>query len=326
MMVQFNWPWALVLLLAPLIIYRYWPGQQTEPDTAMLRVPFLTDFEQPALQTVSLPWGVVFLLCACWLCLVAAAARPVWQGEPVALQRTGRDLFLAIDLSGSMKMDDFTLGSARVSRLQATKAVANDFIQRRKGDRIGLILFGSRPYVQAPLTFDRSTVRTFLDESVIGLAGEKTAIGDAIGLAVKQLRELPADERVLILLTDGANTAGATDPVEAAQFALKEQITIYTIGVGSEEMLVPSLFGNRRINPSQDLDEDTLKNIAKETGGKYFRATNSRELQKVYQLIDRIEPVATDEQWYRPETSLHYLPLSLAAFFAALLFFKKATS
>ncbi len=325
-MLQFSWPWVFLLLPVPLVIVKYWPGHQHEPDTAMLQVPFLTDFEEAEIHSSTLSWGTLFLLTVCWISLVAAAARPIWQGEPVALQLNGRDMFLAIDLSGSMEVEDFTLGSSQVNRLQATKAVAGDFLERRKGDRIGLILFGSQPYVQAPLTFDRSTVQAFLDESAIGLAGDKTAIGDAIGLAVKQLREMPAEHRVLILLTDGANTAGAVDPIEAAQFAAQENITVYTIGVGSEEMTVSTLFGRRSVNPSRDLDEKTLQAIAATTNGKYFRAKNSKELEEVYRLIDTIEPIAADEQWYRPERSLHYIPLSLAVLFALLLFFRKATS
>ncbi len=325
-MVQFSWPWVLLLLPVPLVIFKYWPGRRREPDTAMLQVPFLADFEQAHMQSSGHPWTTVFLLAACWICLVAAAAGPIRQGEPVALQLSGRDLFLAIDLSGSMEVEDFTLGSSRVNRLQATKAIAGNFIERRKGDRIGLILFGSQPYVQAPLTFDRTTIQTFLDEAAIGLAGKETAIGDAIGLAVKQLKDKPAENRVLILLTDGANTAGAVDPIEAAGFAAKEHITIYTIGVGSEEMIVSSLFGRRRVNPSEDLDEASLREIADITQGKYFRAKNTKELEEVYHLIDAVEPIAADEQWYRPERSLYHFPLSLAVVFAVLLFFRKAVS
>ena len=150
-----------------------------------------------------------------------------------------------------------------------------DFINRRVGDRVGLILFGTQAYLQTPITFDRKTVQTLLDEAVIGLAGDNTAIGDAIGLAVKRLKNQPANSRVLILLTDGANTAGEVSPLKAAELAAANQLKIYTIGVGADEMIVRTFFGSRKVNPSRDLDENTLVKVAESTGGRYFRARNS---------------------------------------------------
>jgi Ca-activated chloride channel family protein len=199
-----------------------------------------------------------------------------------------------------------------VDRLTATKQVAGEFIERRVGDRIGLILFGEAAYLQVPMTFDRRTVRTLLDESVIGLAGQATAIGDAIGLAVKRLRERKESNRVVILLTDGANTAGAVEPVEAAKLAAREGLKIYTIGIGADEMLVRSLFGTRRVNPSTDLDEKTLGSIAELTGGKYFRARDTEELEKIYALLDELEPLEGEARKFRPRQSLYYWPLAFA--------------
>ena len=194
----------------------------------------------------------------------------------------------------------------------------DDFINRRVGDRVGLILFGTQAYLQTPLTFDRKTVQTLLDESAIGLAGDNTAIGDAIGLAVKRLKNQPANSRVLILLTDGANTAGEISPLKAAELAAANQLKIYTIGVGADEMIVRSFFGNRKVNPSRDLDENTLVKVAESTGGRYFRARNADELNNIYMLLDQLEPVEKDKQYFRPRSELYYWPLSLALALVAI--------
>jgi Ca-activated chloride channel family protein len=254
-----------------------------------------------------------------WTLLVFACARPVWQGEPIEQAVSGRDLMLAVDLSGSMEIGDFVLKGSKVDRLTATKAVAGEFIERRVGDRVGLVLFGERAYLQAPLTFDRKTVRTLLDESVIGLAGDKTAIGDAIGLAVKRLKENPKDQRVLILLSDGANTAGTVAPLQAAELAAKEGLKVYTIGIGADEMVIRDLLGSRKVNPSQDLDEPTMRGIAEQTGGRYFRARDVKELENIYQMLDELEPVERDKRYYRPQTELYPWPLGAALLLAILI-------
>lgn len=204
------------------------------------------------------------------------------------------------------------INGRQVDRLIATKAVMNDFIERRRGDRLGLILFGTQSYLQTPLTFDRKTVRTLMNESTIGIAGNKTAIGDALGLAVKHLRKRPEDSRVLILLTDGANTAGEVPPLQAAQIAKEEGIKIYAIGLGAEEMIERSFFGSHKVNPSADLDEQTLQEIARLTGGQYFRARNVEELNKIYAILDRLEPVVQEESIFRPSKNLFFWPLGLA--------------
>jgi Ca-activated chloride channel family protein len=255
-----------------------------------------------------------------WALLVLAAARPERIGDELDVPVSGRNLMLAVDLSGSMDAKDFELGSRRVDRLTATKAVAGDFIARREGDRIGLILFGERAYLQVPLTLDRETVNTLLMEAFIGLAGEKTAIGDAITLAVKRIHDQGAEagEQVLILLTDGANTAGEIDPLKAAELAQQIGLRIYTIGIGAEQMVVSSITGGmRRVNPSADLDEETLTKIADQTGGRYFRAKDTAGLQEIYRLLDEMEPVAEPEAGFRPVKSLYYWPLG-GAFVLAL--------
>jgi Ca-activated chloride channel family protein len=287
---------------------------------AALRVPSLNEFAREAsgVRIGSRSWPLWIAVIA-WLLLVTASSRPQWLGEPVALPVSGRDLLLAVDLSESMTETDFEIQGQRVDRLTAAKWVAQDFIKRREGDRIGLVLFGEQAYLQTPLTFDRDTVLTMLDEAQIGLAGRATAIGDSIGLAIKRLRENENSNRVLILMTDGANTAGEVDPLQAADLAAREGLTVYTIGIGADEMLVRSLFGTRRVNPSADLDELTLQAIAEKTGGRYFRARDVAELEAIYQLLDELEPVERDPQMFRPVKALFYWPLAAALLLVALL-------
>lgn len=317
------WPWMLLALPLPLLI-RAVLAPVTESQEAGLKVPSLKGFAILTNRSEAerlLNWRV-WLAVVAWLLLVLAAARPQRIGAELEVPVTGRNLMLAVDLSGSMDAKDFELGQRRVDRLTATKAVAGDFIERRKGDRIGLILFGERAYLQVPLTLDRETVKTLLMESFIGLAGEKTAIGDAITLAVKRIHDQGAvgDEHVLILLTDGANTAGEIDPLKAAELAQQIGLRIYTIGIGAEQMMVPSITGGiRSVNPSADLDEETLTRIAALTAGEYFRAKDTAGLQNIYRLLDELEPVAEPEAGFRPVKSLYYWPLGGALALALLL-------
>ena len=318
-MIEWLWPWAFILLPLPLLIRRLLPPANSDRDAALL-VPFMEDFQTAAAsssQQSGKPW-LLILAAIAWLFLIIAAARPQYLGDPVELPVSGRDLMLAVDLSGSMEVEDFEINGEAVDRLTATKYVASQFIKRRKGDRIGLILFGRRAYLQTPLTFDRKTVVTLLNEAAIGLAGKETAIGDAIGLAIKRLKDEKQQSRVLILLTDGANTAGEVSPLKAAELAAKQGLKIYTIGIGADEMIRYSIFGARRINPSADLDEKTLKAIARKTGGRYFRARDTQELEKIYHLLDQLEPVEKDAQSFRPVQTLYYWPLAIAFILASI--------
>ncbi len=307
------WPWMLLVLPLPLLA-RALLSPVTETQEAGLKVPSFKGFavltNRSEVEQL-LNWRVWLAIIA-WALLVLAAARPERIGDELDVPVSGRNLMLAVDLSGSMDAKDFELGNRRVDRLTATKAVASDFIERRKGDRIGLILFGERAYLQVPLTLDRETVNILLMEAFIGLAGEKTAIGDAITLAVKRIHDQEAvgDEQVLIVLTDGANTAGEIDPIKAAELAQQIGLRIYTIGIGAEQMLVSSITGGLRpVNPSADLDEETLTRIAAITGGQYFRAKDTAGLQDIYRLLDKMEPVAEPEAGFRPVKSLYYWPL-----------------
>lgn len=307
-MFEFAWPWVFVLLPAPLLVRHL--VRPVVHSQAALKVPFIDDFMLVREQGASLRNTAKPLLAALvslvWILMVIAAARPQWQGEAVALPMEGRDLMLAVDLSGSMRERDFVLDRKRVSRLTATKAVAGEFIAQRRGDRLGLILFGDRAYLQAPLTFDHATVRTLLDEAMINMAGKRTALGDAIGLAVKRLRDTTS-EKVLILLSDGRNTAGEIQPARAAELAATEALKIYTIGVGADP---DSTFFGLTLDTGNDLDEATLKQVADQTGGRYFRARNTRQLAEIYDEIDKLEPVESEERLYRPVESLFYWPLA----------------
>jgi Ca-activated chloride channel family protein len=218
-----------------------------------------------------------------------------------------------------MRTGDFKIGDQQVNRLQATKRVASKFIERRRGDRLGLILFGTQAYLQAPLTFDSTTVNRLLQESAIGLAGERTAIGDAIGLAIKRLDLESDNSRVLILMTDGANTAGEVTPLKAAQLAADRGLRIYTIGIGADEQIETTWFGIRRTNPSAQLDEKTLRTIAGLSGGQYFRARDSAELEHIYGLLDELEPLPRDTQNLRPIQALFMWPLAMTLLLVAIL-------
>jgi len=321
-MLTFAWPWAGILLLLPVLVYRFSPPRRQEQGAA-LWVPRLAPFAilPSRVGSGSRSRARLLVLVLIWILLVLACARPQWLGEAVKLPLAGRDLLLCVDLSGSMDTPDFTLRGQQIERLTALKVVANDFIARRQGDRIGLILFGDKPYVQAPLTFDHKTVRQLLNEAVVGLAGERTAIGDAIGLGVKRLREHGAarESAVMILLTDGNNNSGALTPEQGAELAAREDIRIHTVGIGSERMEVGGLLFSRTVNPSADLDETTLRQIADTTGGSYFRARDTDELQQIYARIDELEPVDSDARYYRPFTELYPWPLGAALVLLTLL-------
>jgi len=310
------WPWLLLLAPVPWLLRLLLPASASG-DLQALRVPWFSSvvggkggwMRRPLLALVAT---------LVWLLLVIAAARPQWIGDIESLPVTGRDLLLAVDISGSMDTQDMVLNKTAVNRLRVVKKVAGEFIQRRHGDRVGLILFGSRAYLQTPLTFDTETTATLLDESEIGLAGRETAIGDAIGLAVKRLRDDAAADRVLILLTDGANTSGEVQPLQASGFAANDGLTVYTVGVGADEMMVQDFFGSRVVNPSADLDEDTLRAIADQTGGRYFRARDAKSLEKIYEILDELEPVESDVETIRPVDELFYWPLGIAYIIALL--------
>jgi len=315
-MFEWAWPWAFALLPLPWLVARVLKPAEAQGGAA-LRLPIALSGLDIASGANPVPhWRRVLALLG-WILLVVAAARPQWIGNPIDLARTGRDLLLAVDASGSMDTPDMHIGGQPVTRYGAVKAIAGDFIRRRVGDRIGLVVFGSQAYLLTPLTFDRDTVLKQLDESVVGLPGRETAIGDAVGLAVKRLRERPLEQRVLILLTDGVNDAGELDPARAIDLAVAEKVKIYTIGIGAEAMRVDDgFFGSRVVNPSADLDAKLLGDMASRTGGRFFRARETTELAQIYKEIDTLEPGADKQQQFRPVDELFHWPLSVALLLA----------
>ena len=321
-MIELALPWMLLLLPLPALAWWLLPRARESGDGA-LRVPFYEALRAlPGAEGAGLRTRGALVLAAkllAWALLVLAAAQPLWVGDPVPVQTRGRDLMLALDLSQSMAHDDFEVNGEAVSRHAVVSEVARRFLEAREGDRVGLILFGSRAYLQAPITPDRKTVAQLIDESEIGLAGKETAIGDAIGLAVKHLRERPADERVLILLSDGASNAGVADPVQAAELAHEAGVRIYTIGVGGDANVIQTPFGPRVMNGAADLDEATLAKVAELTGGLYFRARDTEGLMRVYQQIDQLEPTLGDDAVVRPTRALFYWPLAGALALTGLL-------
>ena len=313
-MIQFAWPWMLLFLPLPWLVARLLPA--ATPQAGAVFLPFAATLSVDTALQLRVPsrWQVA-LFAVVWLLLVAAATRPQWLDDPLPVPTTARQLMMAVDTSGSMQIEDMAGGA---TRLQVVQAVGSEFLRHRVGDQVGLILFGTRPYLQAPLTTDLPTVGQLLREGMIGVAGPETAIGDTIGLAIKRLKAQREQgggqgEMVLILLTDGGNTAGLMDPIDAAKFAAQEGLRIYTIGVGA-----PVQSGMMGTRGNTDLDEDTLQSIAQITHGAYFRATNVASLNEVYAQIDKLEPAAAQAQWYRPTTEWFAWPLALALLLSVL--------
>lgn len=316
-MLEWAWLWVFFALPLPWLIAWLCRPVANLPSTA-LRLPYGDLVLDQASAVSTAPHLRILFAALGWVSLLTAAARPQWVGEIVDLPRSGRDLLLAVDTSGSMDTRDMALGGKIAARFDAVKAIAGDFIQRRVGDRIGLVLFGSQAFLMTPLTFDRNTVLTQLNESAVGLAGRETAIGDAIGLSVKRLLGRPKNQRVLILLTDGVNTAGQLEPHQATEVAVAEHVRIYTIGIGAEAMRVDSFFGSKWVNPSADLDVAMLTEMAQKTGGRFYRARNTEELAQIYHEIDQLEPSVADNEHYRPMQELFYWPLAIALLLACV--------
>ena len=312
-MIEFVYPWAFVLLLAPVLVTLFVPAYKERKSS--IKVPYfarLVDVtgETPQSGAVLLNRNNLqrIIVAFSWLCIVTAIAKPEMIGAPINQEKSARDLMVAVDLSGSMSVEDFTLPDAKsstkaadkVNRLVAVKDVLNTFVKGREHDRLGLILFGDAPYLQAPFTDDIPTWQALLNESDIGMAGQSTAFGDAIGLAISVFEQSDTQNRVLIVLTDGNDTASKVPPVEAAKVAAAHDIKIYTIAIGD-----PSAVGEEKV------DLDVLKEIADITQGKSFQALNSEELLQVYLEIDKLEPQQFDSLSFRPRVSVHHYPIIL---------------
>jgi len=303
-------------LIIPVIVFSLWPKKQKPKSPKLFWPGILPGQDAFKVASNKAHWLSRALTLLSALALTVSAANPVILGAQSQDELDARDLMLAVDISQSMERADLELNNRPAQRVEVVKAVVSDFAERRVGDRLGLILFGSQAYLQAPLTFDRETLKKLLLEAQLGFAGPKTAIGDAIGVAIKRLQERPNDERTLILLTDGANTAGTMTPIKAAQLAATAGIKVYTIGVGASSMMQQGIFGTsfgaRTINPSAELDEATLTKIAELTGGKYFRAYSTADLVEVYETLDELEPAPQPKPGVRPYRSIAYILIVFA--------------
>ncbi len=309
-MIEFVYPWAFILIVVPFAVTLFAPAYKERKSS--IKVPYfarLVDVtgEKPQSGAVLLNRNNLqrLLIAFSWLCIVTAIAKPEMIGAPINQEKSARDLMIAVDLSGSMSVEDFTLPNTqadadKVNRLVAVKYVLNDFVKGREHDRLGLILFGDAPYLQAPFTDDITTWQTLLNESDIGMAGQSTAFGDAIGLAISVFEQSDTQNRVLIVLTDGNDTASKVPPVEAAKVAAAHDIKIYTIAIGD-----PAAVGEEKV------DLEVLKEMAEITQGKSFQALNSDELLAVYAEIDKLEPQQFDSLSFRPRVSIHHYPIML---------------
>lgn len=314
-MTHFVW-WGLFVLLPLPLIMRLVLPRVGDKSVEALKVPFFNDVTAlPTSRRLTALSGLKarrIFGALIWALLVCAAARPQWTGEAAKVPSEGRNLMVVLDISGSMREPDFELNGRRVTRWDAVQAVADSFIKKRKGDRVGVVLFGERAYLYAPLTFDLKTVSDLLKEADVGMAGTQTAIGDALGLALKTMIDVPAQSKVIVLLSDGAANAGRMRPLEAAEIAAKSGVKVYTIGAGSDSVLVQGLFGAVKMSRDGEIDERTLKEIAEKTGGEYFRAKDTQQLQRIYDKIDALEPVKNDDVFVHPVKELFYYPLAAA--------------
>ena len=331
-MISILYPWAFLLLLAPIVVYNLFkPVKGMHGDA--LRVPFVKDVAKINIISGSLwsrsynavnskkIWNLMFLA---WVFMTIAVARPQWVGEPIRLNNIGYDILMITDISNSMREADFSYQGRQIDRFTAVKIAADGFIKKRPNDRIGLILFGSRAYLQSPITFDKAAISNILWSTDAGMAGTSTAIGDAVGLALKTLRKEKdkTGDKIIILLTDGENNDGSLSMPEVLKLAKDENIKIYTIGVGSESRLISSFFGIK-VPQATGLDEQSLRQLATETKGSYFRASDTKGLQKIYQEIDDLEASIDEDRFIQDSKDLYFYPLlvSLIITFIALLFY-----
>ncbi|WP_130926889.1 VWA domain-containing protein [Pseudomonas sp. Sample_14] len=308
---QLDYPWLLLLLPLPWLAYRFLPAYN-EARSAV-RVPFFGAMsravgEAPGTAGSRRNRWQLLLNVMVWALILLAVSRPVYVEKPIERQQPVRDLMLAIDLSQSMETEDFTNAQGeKINRLAAVKEVVQGFIDKRKDDRIGLIVFGNGAYPQAPLTLDHASLSLLLADTGIGMAGPNTAIGDAIGLSLKLLDKAHEQEKVLILLTDGNDTSSAITPDHAAEMAANKGVVIHTIGIGD-----PDASGEAKVNLQG------LEQIANTTGGRFFRAEDRAALDQVYATLDQLTPHQVKTLSHQPQRELFYWPLGAALLLLAL--------
>jgi len=332
-MIHYAYPEALLLIFLPLLAYWLFPAAAKMYGDA-LRVPFVDDIIKIKNQTGNVLganilqqksnnkflWGMIL-----WMTVVAALCRPQWVGEPQRVETESRDILLVVDISTSMNERDFVYQRQSLDRLTAVKYVVNEFVDKRTEDKIGLVLFGTRAYLQVPLTYDRQALKEVLWQTDAGMAGNSTSIGDAIGIALKNMIADKEDKnsKIIVLLTDGENNDGSLSLPQAVKLAKEEDVKIYTIGVGSDER---SFFGNFFAAPnSTGLDEAGLQQLALETKGTYFRAKDLASLVQVYDAIDQLEPQPEEGRFVQETKDLYYYPacLALLLFLGLILFVRK---
>ena len=286
---QFEDPWLLLFML--MLPYMAFKGKKKQQAT----INYSTIGTLQSIRTAQVDFFSalpLILRILSVMLLILALARPQEGHKSQEILSVGVDIMLALDTSGSMQALDFIKNEKRDTRLAMVKDVVSKFIENRPNDRIGMVVFGSEAYTQCPLTLDQGILQSFLSKLDIGMAGDSTAIGSAVGIAVKRLKDLESDSKVIILLTDGRNNAGSLPPIQAAKTAKAFGIKIHTIGVGTHgkaPFLVNSIFGQRYVYQEVDIDENTLKEISNLTGGKYFRATDLESLKSIYKQIDQME-------------------------------------
>ena len=302
---ELSYPWVFLLLPLPIIIWMVLPSLRKKRAALMsggyFKLLDLTDQDPKQAAWVSkrhwLAWIVVVLV---WCLILSAVSGPHLTGEPEMKVKTVRSFLIAADISFSMDIKDWDVNGEKMSRWDATKLLMADFIKERKSDQIGLIFFGTNAYLQAPLTTDLEIVQWMLKETEVGMAGQMTGIGNAIGMAMRVFEQDTLEEKILFLLTDGVDSGSEITPIDAAGLAKQDSITIYTLGIGNPT-------GN-----NAELDERTLKQIASITGGRYFQAIDQTQAQAAYNTIDSLEPIEFEEESYQPAVLLYHYPVLAA--------------
>lgn len=311
MSLSLAFPWALLLLPAPWLVWTFAPPHRDR--TRAIRIPFFRQVTEaaglePKAGALVLQRNRIQMIAAilCWVLLVLGLARPELLGQQVTVEKAARDMVLAVDISGSMDARDMDgTDGAPTQRLQVVKDVVGDFIEARDGDRIALIVFGTRAFVQTPFTEDLASVRELLDTTTVGMAGPDTAIGDAIGLAIRTFETSQVEQRLMVLLSDGADTSSRMSPVNAAEIAAQQGVSIYTIGVGD-----PEGSGDDKV------DLQALEDIAARANGAFFYATDSAGLSEIYAEIDRQNPRITESVSFQPKQPLAWIPFAAVVLIA----------
>ena len=302
---EFGYPWAFALLVLPLLVFWLMPALRKRKSSLITSLYFQwldVSGEKPKRNAwISrrniMQWLMLFIA---YVLLVGSLASPQLVGKPELKVKTARSFLVVTDISFSMDTKDWVKEGVRQSRWEAVKQVMKDFIDTRESDKVGLIFFGTNPYLQAPLTTDLEVIRWMLDETEVGMAGQTTAIGSAIGMGTQVLKADTLKQKVMLLLTDGVDAGKSISPLDAANLAKSDSVIIYTLGIGDPNAA------------NADLDETTLKQIADATDGRYFRAIDQEALEEAYEVLNELEPVEYEEEGYQPKILLFKYPLALA--------------